>query len=214
MGSQRKQTKEWEPWYNFMDNGSKVSCVFCNGTFSYKRERAFAHFGYGAKSERSICRSLPRPVRHRFANCANIVPQRMSHADMYGGDSVPGAVSRSVASATSSQFVAQNEVTGGVTSGGPETAAREANVSEGNVPSHSVSESLGASNSTRSGPLRQQRMLDAFNIAKRKELDEKWAFFSTRQMCHLMWQGIQPSQRRLEQPPWRILNTIHLLTTS
>ena len=38
--------------------------------------------------------------------------------------------------------------------------------------------SLAASNSTRSGSaLRQQLMVDSYNVAKRKELDEKWATF-------------------------------------
>ena len=36
---------------------------------------------------------------------------------------------------------------------------------------------LAASNSTRFGSMRQRRMEDAYNIAKRKELDEKWASF-------------------------------------
>lgn len=173
MGSQRKQTKEWEPWYNFLENGSKVSCVFCSGVFSYKRERAFAHYGFRTKSERSVCASLPRLVRHRFANCGGIVPQRMSPEDMYGGNSIPGGSSRVSHGDTSSQSVAANEVTGGVRSMEPEEGA---NLFEANDPSHR-SGGLGASNSTRSGPLHQQRMVDAFNIAKRKELDEKWATF-------------------------------------
>ena len=88
MASQRKQTKEWEPWLNFAENGTKVTCVFCAGTFSYKRERAFAHFGYGSKSERSICRNMPHAVRHRFANCAGFVPLRMDPGDMYEGEPI------------------------------------------------------------------------------------------------------------------------------
>lgn len=168
MGSVRKQTKEWEPWYNFSEDGTKVSCIFCQGTFSYKRERAFTHFGYRAKSERSLCPSLPRAVRHRFANCANFVPQRMSPEDMRYMEGAQSGPIRTPTMASSSQSI-QNEVTGG--------GSRQGDIpSEGNPTPHG-SGSLAASNSTRSGPLHQQRMADAMNIAKRKELNEKWASF-------------------------------------
>ena len=64
-------------------------------------------------------------------------------------------------------------MTSGVNGGRAEEGA---NISEGNE-TLQTSNSLAASNSTRSGSLRQQRMVDAFNIAKKKELDEKWASF-------------------------------------
>jgi len=148
MASQRKQTKEWEPWLNFTENGIKVTCVFCAGTFSYKRERALAHFGYGSKSERSICRSMPRHVRHRFANCAGFVPLRMDVGDMYEGEPIQSAPSRATPRASSSEATV-NEVTGGINGGRAEEGA---NVSEGNDILQ-TSNSLAGSNSTRSGSL-------------------------------------------------------------
>ena len=150
MASQRKQTKEWEPWLNFTENGIKVTCIFCAGTFNYKRERAFAHFGYGSKSERSICRSMPRHVRHRFANCTGFVPLRMDVGDMYEGEPIQSAPSRATARASSSEAT-ENEVTGGIDGGRAEEGA---NVSEGNDILQ-MSNSLAGSNSTRSRSLRQ-----------------------------------------------------------
>ena len=154
MASQRKQTKEWAPWYNFDDTG-RFCCLFCNTVFTYKRDRAFMHFGYKAKTEKAICRKLPPTVRQRFVDCGGIVPARMSHDDMYGGESEIGGPSRPIPSGSSSHIFAENDVPGGGRSETPNTAAREANVVEGRDIPRSMSGDQGASNSTRSVHVRQ-----------------------------------------------------------
>ena len=174
MESQRKQTREWDSWLKFLDNGN-VCCVFCNTTSNYKRKRALMHFGYKPKTERSVCSLLPHHVRSKFANCGGIVPARMSQEDMYGGDSTYEGPSKTVPSGSSCHLVADMDTRGGVRGASPNTTARDANVLEGRDSPHPMSQDRGASNSTRSVAARQRGMEESLNIAKRKELDDKWA---------------------------------------
>ena len=82
--------------------------------FSYNLVGAFVHYGYGAKTERTICVRLPPLVQLRFANCGGVVPQQMRSEDMCRGDPILDSPLRTTHIETSSQSVIQNEVTGEV----------------------------------------------------------------------------------------------------
>ena len=84
MERQRKETKEWEPWFTWLENGHTVRCVFCGNTMQYRRERAFSHYEWRAKSIRGICTKGPRPVKQKFLKCGGKIPARMEPNEMYG----------------------------------------------------------------------------------------------------------------------------------
>lgn len=168
--AQRKGTREWTPWLLFLDNGN-VTCVFCDTTTQYKRTRALMHFGYRPNTERCVCRNVPLNVRNAFANCGGLVPARMSHADMYAGVSIYEEGPSKTAPSGSSTHILSDIQGGGavsaVRSASPITAASDSQ--------HPMSQQPAGSNSTRSVAARQRGMEESLNIAKRKELDEKWA---------------------------------------
>src|SRR5579875_3745669 len=173
MGSQRRQTVAWEPWFIFSADRGKIACVFCDISITYKKDRAFAHYGFGNYTPKTLCSKIPPAVKERFRNCGGVIPQRMTLEEMGLGESLPPRQSRGTSVDASSQPIAQEEVQGGNQYHIVEDA--EQVPAENDPPQGSGS--LAASNSTRSGSMRQRRMEDAYNIAKRKELDEKWASF-------------------------------------
>lgn len=87
---QRNPTLEWAPWFEFTDK-DHVRCVWCAETYSYKRQRAFQHYGYGSGSSKSRCSKAPQSVFRRFANCGGIVPKKMTHAEIYGSNAASSA---------------------------------------------------------------------------------------------------------------------------
>ena len=165
MTGRRKETKEWEPWFNFSEDGKVIECVFCSTTIQYKRERAFNHYGLRAKSTKSVCTKAPAAVKRRFASCGGVVPARMDSVEVRG---------RPVGPSTSAGTAPSGHSTHGTVPDGG--AAEVRNVSQ--EQSESLHQGSRAASSTpRSGSMRQQQVIDAFHIATRKELDEKWAAF-------------------------------------
>lgn len=165
MSSRRRETKEWEPWFNFSEDGKVIECVFCASRLQYKRERAFNHYGFRAKSNKAVCRKAPPAVKMRFANCGGEVPARMRGTETWGTSAGPCTSAGTSPSAHSTH--------GNVPDGGV-----------GDVPivRHEPSESFhqgsrGASCTARSSSLRQQQITAALHMATRLELDEKWAAF-------------------------------------
>ena len=127
----------------------------------YRRERAFSHYGWRAKSTRGICKKTPRPVKLKFSECGGRIPTRMEPNEMYGQggeENVP----------TSSQSTPTNIGIGNVTSVGPSSPVRGTSSTE---PSRVVSCTM------RSRSIWQQELDEVYQLNKRKELDEKWASF-------------------------------------
>ena len=54
----------------------------------YRRERAFSHYGWWAKSTRGICTKAPWPMKAKFSECSGRIPARMEPNEMYrqGGE--------------------------------------------------------------------------------------------------------------------------------
>ena len=62
--------------------------VYYRNTMQYKRERAFNHYGWQAKSTRAICSKAPRAMKQKFVDCGGRVPIGMEATEMYeqGGE--------------------------------------------------------------------------------------------------------------------------------
>ena len=114
MERRRKETKEWEPW---LPDGHTVSCVFCGNTMQYRRERAFSHYGWRAKSTRGICTKAPRPMKAKFSECGDRIPAYMEQKEMYGQGGEANVP-------TSSQSTLTNGGIGNVASVGPSSPNR------------------------------------------------------------------------------------------
>lgn len=162
---QRQPTKEWAPWWTFIDK-LHVQCVWCKETFRYKRQRAFKHYGYGPGSEKSHCPKAPRSVFIRFANCGGIIPKKMTHAEIYGPNAPSSATTIAPSSSQSMHDGHFVEVPDHMDE--DRTSQMERSDST-RIPSR------GDSCTART--LRQQGMTEAYQIGKRRELDEKWAAF-------------------------------------
>ena len=78
----------------------------------YRRERAFSHYEWRAKSTRGICTKAPRPVKAEFSECGGRIPARMEPNEMYGQGGEANAP-------TSSQSTPTNGGITNVTSVGP-----------------------------------------------------------------------------------------------
>lgn len=78
---QRQQTKDWALWFTFVDE-NKVKCVWCKESYAYKCGRAFAHYGYGVNSQKSLCTKAPITVKRRFANCGGVIPPIMTEVEI------------------------------------------------------------------------------------------------------------------------------------
>lgn len=154
MATQQKQaTLEWAPWYNFA--GTQVTCVFCNYSFAYKRKRCMSHFGYPSWTKTS-CSKVPTAVKARFLRCGNLIPPRMTEMEI-NGIAVQGMGSIEPSSSHS--------IPEGTTSG----THNEENTQSTNRLSHVASSTPRSS--------RQQSFPEAYQLGKRKELDEMWAKF-------------------------------------
>ena len=127
----------------------------------FKRERAFNHYGWQAKSTRAICSKAPRVVKQKFADCGGKVSAHMDAAEMYGQGGEASAP-------PSSQSTHNNGGIANVTSIGPSSPACNASSTE---------PSWVASCIVKSRSMRQQELDEAYQLNKRKELDEKWASF-------------------------------------
>jgi hypothetical protein len=111
-----------------------------------------------------ICPKIPLALKQIFISYEGIMPTRMSHMEMYGTGGPRGGTG----AACSSQSAQNNSVNGST----PDVQAPAYKlVQSQDEPSRA------ASNTFRSSALRQQHMIEAYHIAKRKELDEKWATF-------------------------------------
>ena len=88
----------WEPWFNFSPDRLKVTCVFCHTSLSYKKDRAFALYGYGNYTSKTLCSNIPPVVRERFCNCGGVVPQQMTLKEMDLGESFKGDIVRCIES--------------------------------------------------------------------------------------------------------------------
>ena len=159
---QRQQTKDWAPWFTFVQR-DKVKCVWCSESYAYKRGRALAHYGYGATSVKSVCTKALATEKRRFANCGGVIPPRMTQAEI---DGTALTLPRATATGCSSQTA---RGTDGTESTDP-TGTPEGGPSEPSNPPSQVG-------SCTPRTLRQQDMSEAYKIAKRKDLDGKWASF-------------------------------------
>jgi hypothetical protein len=122
------------------------------------------HFGYNAKLTQVVCPNIPPVLKEKFVICNNVVSLRISIVELW---STRGLLV-SAGPARSSQSTHNNLV-------GASTPPIDVPASK---PPESTSEhSRTASNQLRPNTLRQQHMSEAYNIAKWKELDEKWANF-------------------------------------
>ncbi len=166
MERRRKETLDWEPWFEFLDDGKHtVKCVFCGSCMIYKKERAFNHYGYNAKGSKGICTKAPPLVKRLFANCGYIIPKRLTAAELWGASSAPAAIARTPGSSQSTQNngLEDNNRVFSLGSQGPEESLEEP--------------SRGASCTLRSRSSRQQELNEAYHLLKRKELDGKWSSF-------------------------------------
>ena len=161
MERRRKETKEWEPWFIWLPDGHTVRCVFCGNTMQYRRERAFSHYGWQAKSTRGICTKAPRPVKANFLECSGRIPAHMEPNKMYGQDGEANVP-------TLSQSTPTNGSIANVTSIEPSSLIRGTSSTE---------PSRVASYTVRSRSMRQQDLDEVYQLNKRKELDEKWLSF-------------------------------------
>ena len=159
---QRQQTKDWAPWFTFVQR-DKVKCIWCNETYVYKRARALAHYGFGATSWRSVCTKAPSTVKRRFASCGGVIPPKMTEDEINGTTPLLSRATMTPSSSQSARANDANESLGNdcAPQGGPSVVADP--------------RSQAGSSTPRS--LRQQDMSEAYQIAKRKELDGKWASF-------------------------------------
>jgi hypothetical protein len=106
----------------------------------------------------------PPALKQKFISCGGIMPTRMSYMEIL----VTGGPGGGMGAICSSQL-GQNNLADGST---PDVHVLAFE------PSQSQAEpSMAASNTLRSSGLRQQHMNEAYYIAKRKQLDEKWATF-------------------------------------
>ena len=164
----RLGTKEWKPWYNFSIRDGTLSdkvveCVYCKKKFSYVKRRCFQHYGWDQKTPSQICQKAPIAVKRKFQFCGGMVPKELSLEEMNGGrPSSSAPIQRPCTSASTHDTVF----------GGSEPD----NNDRGEDPADcSVAPSRAGSNTTRS--MRQQDMNEAYQIAKRRELDMLWASF-------------------------------------
>ena len=127
----------------------------------YRRERAFSHYGWRAKSTKGICTKAPRPMKAKFSECGGRIPARMEPNEMYGQGGEANVP-------TSSQSTPTNGGIANVTSIGPSSPVRGTSSTE---------PSRVASCIVRSRSMRQQDLDEVYQLNKRKELDEKWASF-------------------------------------
>ena len=105
----------------------------------YKRERAFNHYGWWAKSTREICSKARRAVKQKFTDYDGRVPARMDIAKMYGQCG-------KASGPASSQSMYNNGGMANVTSIGPSSPTRNAS---------SIEPSWVASCTVRSRSMRQ-----------------------------------------------------------
>ena len=127
----------------------------------YRRERAFSHYGWRAKSTRGICTKAPRPVKAKFSECGGRIPARMEPNEMYGQGEEANVP-------TSSQSTPTNGGIANVASVGPSSPVRGTSSTE---------PSRVASCTVRSRSMRQQDLDEVYQLNKQKELDEKWTSF-------------------------------------
>ena len=161
----RARMAEWAPWYESKGT-NRIQCVWCKHEIVYKRERAFKHYGYGEGPIKAHCTKAPEMVLRRFQSCGGIIPKRMTHVEMYGSNATTSATNATPCSSQSMQgrkFVEVSDPTE------EERISRIERSESTRIPSR------GDSCTTR--PMRQQGMEEAYQLTKRKELDEKWATF-------------------------------------
>ena len=127
----------------------------------YRRERAFSHYGWQAKSTRGICTKAPRLVKLKFSECGGKIPARMEPNEIYGqgGEANVPALSQSTPT---------NGGIANVTSVGPSSPVRGTSSTE---------PSRLASCTVMSCSMRQQELDEVYQLNKQKELDEKWTSF-------------------------------------
>lgn len=87
MSTERRGTREWDPWLApcvdpTVRPGTRV-CTFCSWPAVFVRKRAFSHFGVGGTSASDRCKRAPRPVFIKFRECHPKVPARMTYDEMY-----------------------------------------------------------------------------------------------------------------------------------
>ena len=145
----------------WLPDGHTVRCVFCGNTMQYRREQAFSHYGWQAKSTRGICTKAPRPMKQKILECGGRIPACIEPNEMYGQGGEANVP-------TSSQSTPTNGGIANVISVGPSSPVRGTSSTE---PSWIVSCIV----SSRS--MRQQELGEVYQLNKRKELDEKWASF-------------------------------------
>ena len=138
-----------------------MRCVFCGNTMQYRRERAFSHYGWQAKSTRGICTKAPRPLKQKISECGGRIPARMEPIEMYGQGGEANVP-------TSSQSTANNGGIVNVTGIGPSSPVCGA---------LSIEPTQVESCTVRSRSMQQQELDEVYQLNKQKELDEKWASF-------------------------------------
>ena len=136
----------------WLQDGHTVRCVYCENMMQYKRERAFSHYGWQAKSTRAICSKAPKAVKQKFADYGGRVPVRIDTTKMYreGGEA---------SAPPSSQSMHNNGSVVNVTGIGPSSPARNASSTEPN---------RVASCTMTSCSMRQQDLDEAYQLNKRK----------------------------------------------
>ena len=135
-------------------------CV-CGNTMQYRREQAFSHYGWRAKSTKGICTKAPRRVKEKFSECGGRIPARMEPNEMYGQGGEANVP-------TLSQSTPTNGSIANVTSVRPSSPIRGTSSTEpGQVGSCTV----------RSRSMWQQDLDEVYQLNNRKELDEKWVSF-------------------------------------
>ena len=127
----------------------------------YRREWAFSHYGWQAKSTRGICTKASWLVKQKISECGGRISACMEPNEMYGQSGEANVP-------TSSQSTPNNGGIANVTSVGPSSPVRGTSSTEPN---------RVASCTVRSRSMRQQELDEVYQLNKWKELDEKWASF-------------------------------------
>ena len=145
----------------WLPDGHTVRCIFCGNIMQYRRERAFSHYGWRAKSTRGICTKAPRRVKVKFSECGGRILACMEPNEMYGQGGEANVP-------TSSQSTPNNGGIANVTSVGSFSPLRGTS---------SIEPNWVVSCIVRSHSIQQQELDEVYQLNKWKKLDEKWASF-------------------------------------
>ena len=164
-------SKDWCTWYG-VPSSNKVQCKACNSVFAKKTCRMLSHLGYeGTAGIRdtgvSLCPQLSSQIRALFVRCKGKFPQRpaVCHVDGIDVALIDNDISNGRATQRSTQ---EDSCTA------PEEVVRGTSEGNQNTGTSGERETPRASSSRLQ---RQSTLVDGFEEATRRKLNEVWANF-------------------------------------